>query len=130
MRRTERLPAAIRTVRDAATAVRTSARPQRVRPKTSVADARTRTDRQVERLIRRRPATGFPGEAILGEEGGGPWDRAAGALPVREAGGAATTGEELPRCPGDGTTVAGDARVHEAVPARPAAVRAAAAVAR
>lgn len=77
MRRTERLSAAARIVREAATAIRTSTRPLRVRLKASVADIQTSTDRQVERLIRRRLAAYFPGEAIVGEEGDGlvPFDQ-------------------------------------------------------
>ncbi|WP_037857796.1 hypothetical protein [Streptomyces sp. NRRL S-340] len=67
MRRTERLPAAIRIVREAATVVTTSVRPQRARPETSVADIRDSTDRQAGRLICRGPATGVPGEATVGE---------------------------------------------------------------
>lgn len=77
MRRDERLSGAIRIVREAAAMIRTSARPLRVRLKASVADIQTKTDRQVEHLIRRRLATHFPGEAIVGEEGDGavPFDR-------------------------------------------------------
>lgn len=71
MRRTERLTAAARIAREAATAIRTSTRPLRVRLKASVADIQTSTDRRVERLIRRRLAAHFPGEAIVGEEGDG-----------------------------------------------------------
>lgn len=77
MRRDERLSAAIRIVREAATMIRTSTRPLRVRLKASVADIQTSTDRRVERLIRDRLATHFPGDAIVGEEGDGlvPFDR-------------------------------------------------------
>lgn len=71
MRRTERLTAAARIAREAATTIRTSTRPLRVRLKASVADIQTSTDRRVERLIRRRLAAHFPGEAIVGEEGDG-----------------------------------------------------------
>lgn len=71
MRRTERLTAAARIAREAATVIRTSTRPLRVRLKASVADIQTSTDRRVERLIRRRLAAHFPGEAIVGEEGDG-----------------------------------------------------------
>lgn len=77
MRRTERLSAAARIVREAAAAIRTSTRPLRVRLKASVADIQTSTDRRVERLIRRRLAEQFPGEAVVGEEGDGmaPFER-------------------------------------------------------
>lgn len=71
MTRTERLSIAVRIAREAATAIRSATRPRRVRLKASVADIQTSTDRQVERLIRRRLAEHFPGEAIVGEEGDG-----------------------------------------------------------
>lgn len=67
MRRTQRLPAAIRVVREAATVAGTPARPRRVRLKTPVADLGNRTGRRGERPVRRRRATGFPGEAGVGE---------------------------------------------------------------
>lgn len=69
---------------------------------------------------------GYVSEEMLDayrERGDGPWDWAAGALPVRDAGGLATTWEGRPWRPGDDTRVAGNGMVHDAVPARLAAVR-------
>lgn len=163
MTRSERLSAAVRIVREAATTIRTFTRPHRVRLKASVADTRTSTDRQVERLLERSVvSTGLPSDRMrnadsnlaefadlvlrvrdvrrigvagldLGyvsagmldaywERGDGPWDWAAGAL-VREPGGVASTWEDRFWRPGDETMPAGNGLVHDAVPARLAAVR-------
>ena len=71
MSHAERLHGAVQIVREAARMIRTSTRPRRVRLKASITDIQTTTDRRVERLIRRRLAARFPGEAIIGEEGDG-----------------------------------------------------------
>lgn len=71
MKRTDRMVLAARIAREAAAAIRAATHPLRVRLKASVADIQTSTDRRVERLIRKRLAAHFPGEAIVGEEGDG-----------------------------------------------------------
>ncbi|NUO56827.1 MAG: inositol monophosphatase [Hamadaea sp.] len=47
------------------------------------------------------------------EQGNGPWDWAAGALLVREAGGTVTTYDGTPWRPGDETLVASNGRIHD-----------------
>ncbi|MFJ8546068.1 hypothetical protein ACIRFH_29485 [Streptomyces sp. NPDC093586] len=138
MTRTERLSAAIRTVREAATVIGAPTRPRRARPKASVADVRTSTGRRVERPIRGRLAAHLPGDAVVGEEGDGPapfdrdrptrfTDSVDGAtghyrgIPMAARSPAVRDGRA--RQSGDDTTVAGDGLVHDAVPARPTVAR-------
>jgi myo-inositol-1(or 4)-monophosphatase len=61
----------LRLAREAAQMVRRSTRPRRIRFKLSQADLVTATDARVERFVRGRLATLFPGDAVVGEEGGG-----------------------------------------------------------
>jgi myo-inositol-1(or 4)-monophosphatase len=62
---------AIRVAREAATFIRRSAQPRRLRFKTSSADLVTATDLKVERLVRTWLKATHPDHAIVGEEGGG-----------------------------------------------------------
>ena len=62
---------AIRVAREAATLIRRSAAPRRLRFKTSAADLVTATDLRVERLVRSWLKATHPEHAVVGEEGGG-----------------------------------------------------------
>ncbi|WP_228561881.1 inositol monophosphatase family protein [Catenulispora rubra] len=62
---------AIRVAREAATLIRRSAAPRRLRFKASSADLVTATDLRVERLVRSWLKATHPEHAIVGEEGGG-----------------------------------------------------------
>ena len=62
---------AIRVAREAATLIRRSAAPRRLRFKTSSADLVTATDLRVERLVRSWLKATHPSHAVVGEEGGG-----------------------------------------------------------
>lgn len=63
---------AVRIAQEAALLIRTTARPRRVlRLKSSAYDVLTATDLKVERYVRRRLRTAFPGHTVIGEEGDG-----------------------------------------------------------
>ena len=62
---------AIRVAREAATLIRRSAQPRRLRFKSSAADLVTATDVKVEQLVRSWLAANHAGHAVVGEEGGG-----------------------------------------------------------
>ena len=62
---------AIRIAREAATLIRRSAQPRRLRFKVSSADLVTATDLKVEKLVRSWLRTAHADHAVVGEEGGG-----------------------------------------------------------